>query len=110
MKRIFLIIGCLFLFGCTNEKETDYKKIMENNDYVIIDVRSNEEYNQQHVKGAINIPYTEINENISIDKDKVIFVYCKSGNRSGIAYSTLKDLGYEVYDLKAFSDISLPKE
>ena len=49
-------------------------------------------------------------EDININKDKVIFVYCKSGRRSEIAYNNLKDLGYEVYDLGAFSNVNLTKE
>lgn len=83
---------------------------MKEKEYVIVDVRTKEEYNESHIKDAINIPYDEIDENIEIDKDKVIFVYCKSGNRSGIAYNTLKSLGYTVYDLGAFNNIDLEKE
>ena len=55
---------------------------------------------------------TELDDEIDdkISKNKVIFVYCKSGNRSKIAFNTLKNLGYEVYDLGAFTEIDLPKE
>lgn len=119
MKKIFIIILLgLTLFGCSTknqEKEEtktdkDYKEIMKDHDYIIIDVRTKEEYEESHIKGAINIPYNEINKDSNIDKDKIIFVYCRSGNRSNKAYGTLKELGYEVYDLGAIENIDLEKE
>ena len=63
-----------------------------------------------HVKDSINIPYNEINKNSDIDKNKIILVYCRSGKRSNMAYQTLKDLGYEVYDLGSIDNIKLEKE
>ena len=112
MKKIILLIFIsIFLVGCNKEgnKKYDIKHIMSNNEYKIVDVRSEEEFNTGHIKDAINIPVNEI-ENIEIDKNITIFVYCKSGNRSKLAYNTLKRLGYKVYDLGAFSEIDLPKE
>lgn len=111
MKKIFIII-ILFLccVGCNKKEEIDIKQIMENNDYIILDVRTEEEYNDKHIVDAINISYDTIDENINLDKDKVIFVYCRSGNRSKIAYNKLKELGYEVYDLHGIDEINLPKE
>lgn len=111
MKKIILLAMGLMLCGCSgSSSEVDIKQIMEENDYVIIDVRTKEEYEESHVTEAINIPHDEIDENIDISKDEVIFVYCRSGNRSAIAYNTLTDLGYTVYDLGAFDTIDLPKE
>lgn len=112
MKKIglVLIISLIFLTGCGSEKELTYKEIMETQEYTIVDVRTKEEYLTGHVKGAINIPYDEIDENTSLDKNKNIFVYCKSGARSSKAYETLKNLGFTVYDLGAFSSIDLEKE
>ena len=75
-----------------------------------MDVRTSEEYKEGHVKGAINIPYDEINENVELDKEKTILVYCKSGRRSKVAYDQLTSLGYEVYDLGAYDNITLDKE
>ena len=111
MKKIFIII-ILFLccVGCNKKEEIDIKQIMENNDYIILDVRTEEEYNDKHIVDAINISYDTIDENINLDKDKVIFVYCRIGNRSKIAYNKLKELGYEVYDLHGIDEINLPKE
>lgn len=110
MKKIIILLISIFLLCSCGSEEKDYKTLMEENDYVIIDVRTKEEYDEGHVVDAINIPYDEINDTIEIDKDKLIFVYCKSGNRSSIAYNNLTNLGYEVYDLGAFKDIDLDKE
>lgn len=109
MKKIIILILSLFCITACGDK-LDYKEIMKENEYVIVDVRTKEEYEQSHIKDAINIPYDEIDETIDLEKNKIIFVYCKSGNRSGIAYNTLIDLGYTVYDLGAFANIDLDKE
>lgn len=112
MKKILIFVLCsLFLFGCQGkEKNKSYKELMAEKEYTIVDVRTKEEYRESHIKGAIHIPYDEINENTNLEKNKIIFVYCKSGNRSKKAYEILKNLGYEVYDLGAFSAIDLEKE
>lgn len=109
MKKILLILlMCFILCGCESKSELD--KIIEEDNYIIVDVRSGNEFRKSHVVDAVNIPYDEINSDIGLDKDKTVLVYCMSGNRSGIAYDILTDLGYEVYDLGAFSEIHLPKE
>lgn len=116
MKKLAIImLLTIIICGCSAKKEAlkttnDYKVLMQEKEYVIIDVRTKEEYNESHIKGAINIPYDEINKDSNIEKDKVVFVYCKSGGRSKIAYNTLKSLNYEVYDLGAFSSIDLERE
>ena len=110
-KLLVILILCLIICGCGNSsKENNLEKIMKEKEYIIVDVRTKEEYEQLHVKGSINIPYDEIDENIDLDKEKNIFVYCKSGNRSSIAYNALDRLGYNVYDLGGISEIDLPKE
>ena len=111
MKKIILLlmIGCVFMIGCTKEK-SKLDEIIEKNNYIIVDVRTEEEYNESHIKNAINIPYDTINEYTELDKTKTILVYCKSGVRSNKAYNTLKNLGYDVVDLGAFNSINLVKE
>lgn len=111
MKKILIILVlCLLLCGChSNSNNVNYKELMNENDYIIVDVRTKDEYEETHLVDAINIPYDEIQSD-TFDKDKIIFVYCRSGNRSGIAYDYLNSLGYTVYDLGAFSEIDLPKE
>jgi len=73
-----------------------------------IDVRTAEEYQAGHVAEAVNIPYTEIGERIgevTEDKDAMVYVYCRSGRRSGIARETLMELGYtNVINLGSLED------
>ena len=76
----------------------DIEKIMnENENYIILDVRTIEEYNDGHIPGAICIPNETIDENVVNklpNKEQLILIYCRSGNRSKQATIKLKDLGY----------------
>lgn len=117
MKKILLlVILCLVFCGCENTKQNPSSinkgldEILAQNNYIVVDVRTSDEYNLSHVIGSINIPVDEINDNLNLDKSKAILVYCQSGNRSSRAYNILKNLGYDVYDLGAFNNINLPKE
>ena len=80
-----------------------YEIFLNNEDYLFIDVRSEDEYEGSHIQGAINIPVSEIEERLDeIPKDRPVIVYCNgsSCNRSGQAASILKENGYkEVFDL-----------
>lgn len=106
MKKIllFFLIG-LFITGCSTSNVVSQPTTIDLKDdkYIILDVRTKEEYEEEHIDNAINIPYDEIDENIDLDKEKIIYVYCQSGNRSSIAYEKLKSLGYTVYDLGSYS-------
>jgi len=62
-----------------------------------IDVRTAEEYAAGHVSQAVNIPYEEITRRIgevTTDQDALIYVYCRSGRRSGIAEEALREAGF----------------
>ncbi|MEH6472855.1 MAG: rhodanese-like domain-containing protein [Halopseudomonas sp.] len=64
---------------------------------LIIDVRTTEEYAASHLPNALHIPYQQIEKQfalLEIRKDRPVVLYCRSGNRSGIAYSILQDAGY----------------
>lgn len=66
-------------------------------DYIILDVRTPEEYEEKHITGAVNLPNETIGtEEITQlpDKEQLILVYCRSGNRSKQASQKLADLGY----------------
>jgi phage shock protein E len=66
-------------------------------DITWIDVRTADEFKQQHVEGAVNIPYDEIDAGIAslhLDKNSAIYLYCRTGRRSGIARDSLDALGY----------------
>ena len=125
MKKFLLILCiCLLLAGCSqsnsskkvtvhsipNVQHDEIATIIESGNYIIVDVRTKEEYDESHVKGAINIPYDQIDENTNLDKTKTIMVYCKSGVRSNKAFNTLTSLGYNAYDMGAFSNLKLEKE
>ena len=65
--------------------------------YVILDTRTQEEYDEGHIPGAILIPYDQVTaeaERILTDKDQLILVYCRSGRRSKLAAEDLVKLGY----------------
>ena len=74
------------------------KQIMDTETgYVILDVRTEEEFAEGHIEGAILIPNDEIAEKaegILTDKDQKILVYCRSGRRSKLAAEALLALGY----------------
>ena len=78
--------------------QDEAKRIIDlKEEYILIDVREQEEYNEGHIKGAILIPYTEIESKVPEmlpDKNKRILVYCRSGRRSKIAAQMLAELGY----------------
>jgi len=107
-KFITLLLSVLFLAGCALPagQGVSYRQINmdeaitmmeEESGYIILDVRTPEEFADKHIPGAINIP----NETISTeeipelpDKDQLILVYCRSGNRSKQASEKLAALGY----------------
>lgn len=74
------------------------KKLMDTeDDYVILDARTQTEYDESHIPGAILIPHDTVAtaaEDAPPDKGQLILVYCRSGNRSKQASQTLVDLGY----------------
>lgn len=74
------------------------KKLMDTeDDYVILDARTQAEYDEGHIPGAILIPHDTVTtaaEDALPDKGQLILVYCRSGNRSKQASQTLVDLGY----------------
>ena len=83
------------------------KEIMDTEqNYIILDVRTEEEFAEGHIAGAILIPDYEITEKaevILMDKEQQILVYCRSGRRSKNAASKLVELGYS--NVKEFGGI-----
>ena len=115
-KTLVLLLSVFFLVGCNDlEKKTPEnttsQSINNKEELVIIDVREENEYNTEHVDGAINVSVTNI-ESIEgkYDKDTKIIVYCRSGNRSKQAQERLNKIGFtNVYDLGGISSITLNK-
>ena len=118
-KLVFLLLAMMMLTACGQDKENDQgavyvnitaeeaKQIMDSEEgYIILDVRTQEEYDEGHIPGAILIPYTQIAEKaeeVLTDKDQLILVYCRSGRRSKIAAEALVELGYT--NIKEFGGI-----
>ena len=117
--KIFLAALAIFvLAGCSKETaENSYKQISmdeavtmmaEETDYIILDVRTPEEFAEKHIPNAINVP----NETIGKDeipelpnKEQLILVYCRSGNRSKQASEKLVKLGYtNIYEFGGIND------
>lgn len=74
--------------------EEAYNMVESNNEIIILDVRTKEEYNEGHLKNAINIPVDIINTFEESNKDKEIIIYCRSGVRAGTAMNELHKMGY----------------
>ena len=118
-KYIMILISIIMIMGLTGCEKQDmsYKQISieeavvmmeEKTDYIILDVRTAEEFAEKHIPDAINIPNEVIGtEEIAElpDKDQLILVYCRSGNRSKQASEKLVALGYtKVYEFGGIID------
>ena len=118
-KLVFLLLAVMMLTACGQDKENNQgavyvnitaeeaKQIMDSEEgYIILDVRTQEEYDEGHIPGAIVISHEEIAEkaeDVLTDKDQLILVYCRSGRRSKIAAEALLELGYT--NIKEFGGI-----
>lgn len=120
----FLTLTAITFTGCRTENKNEKqegtsvlekitadraKELMDQNkEAIILDVRTEEEYDSGHIKGAILIPDYEISEKVEellTDKSATILVYCRSGRRSALAAASLHDLGYRIiYDFGGILD------
>jgi len=107
MKMIFtLILLVLLLAGCGQEQDISYKQIsqekakemMVDEAVLILDVRRQDEFDAGHIPGAVLLPVESIDEASAAavipEKNTVVLVYCRSGNRSKTASQALAELGY----------------
>ena len=113
-----LIGGCLKAQLCTVYPETQnqiienitpeeayslIQKNMNNKKFIILDVRTPEEFASEHIEKAVNLDYysaTFKNDLDQLDKNSAYLIYCKSGNRSGNTLNIMKDLDFrEVYNM-----------
>ena len=112
-----LVIGVTLLGGCAERitaiqaiKDISLKEVYDligknkdNQSFIIIDVRTPEEFANEHIENAVNLDYysekfrDELNK---LDKEKTYLIYCRSGNRSGKALSIMKELAFrEIYNM-----------
>ena len=125
MKKLVLlaiaIISCMALTACGTEEASEegasyhqisteeaVKMMEEEEDYIILDVRTEGEYEEKHILGAVLVPNetigTEEIEELP-DKEQMILVYCRSGNRSKQAAEKLVKLGYtNIYEFGGIND------
>jgi rhodanese-related sulfurtransferase len=121
MRIITAFLFCfLLLAGCKAKEssantapnkitaEQAYKMMNEAQNFVILDVRTEAEFSEQRIEGAVLIPSTELLERVEAelpDKNQLIFVYCRSGRRSANAVKEMAYLGYTaVYDFGGIID------
>lgn len=107
-----LIISVFVLSSCQSQGQPaqrlnvlEFENSLKNNtDYILLDVRTPEEYRDGHLADAILINFYDSDfkaQVAKLDKNKAVYVYCAAGRRSNSAATILTDLGFkEVYDLK----------
>ena len=112
-----LVVGVALLGGCAERitaiqaiKDISVKEVYDliaknkdNQSFIIIDVRTPQEFANEHIENALNLDYysekfrDELNK---LDKEKTYLIYCRGGNRSGKALSMMKELAFrEVYNM-----------
>ncbi len=124
MKKFFVLLFCCFLIvGCGSDESKEGVTMICKEQVIdflvdgeiLIDVRSEAEFNSGNIEGSINIDVNDIlssngliyNGLKKIDTNSVIIVYCRSGNRSSQAANKLLELGYtKVYDFGSIDNWS----
>lgn len=124
MKRVWtaVLILLFLLTGCgektiTADMENSYqqisqetaKQMMDEQTVIILDVREQDEYDSGHIIDAVLLPVGTIDEDraaaVIPEKDSIVLVYCRSGNRSKTASAALVELGYtQVYEFGGIND------
>ena len=117
-KLILFLLTAMLLTGCGQTNQTqeavymnitaeEAKQIMDSEEgYIILDTRTQAEYDEGHIPGAIVIPHDEITDRAEEElphKNQLLLVYCRSGRRSKLAAEALVELGYT--NIKEFGGI-----
>ena len=107
MKKLFYILGValVMMTACSNDKGytsvsvDEFAKVIADNQVQLIDTRTEAEFNEGHIPGAINIDVNEFDfeskVDQKIDKTRPIALYCRGGRRSKIAAERIVALGYD---------------
>lgn len=112
MNKYFLLCMIVGLCGCSNKQSekitVEEARSMMNEEAIILDVREADEYESGHIPNAIQLSVNELEAKaieVLSDKQQVILIYCRSGNRSAQASKILNKLNYEqVYDFGGIND------
>lgn len=123
-KTLLFLIPIALLIGCKSDKKdpvkteesieihsivkvlkpSEFKDGIMNEDVQLVDVRTPSEYDEGHIEDATLIDYQseDFKDRIQqLDKSKPVYIYCRSGGRSGMASEIMSELGFiEVYDLE----------
>ncbi len=103
---LYLIIKLFGFLGRLGIKQLSPKEFDQKKGMMLLDIRSDKEYEQGHIPGAAHVPLSEIGERVKkLKKDKELVVYCQNGNRSIWAIKRLMGMGYKnLYNLKGGYD------
>ena len=116
MKNLILFLFIVLIASCNDQvaqskivSVEEFKSMVLDKEVQLVDVRTQEEYNEGYIGDAINIDYFEQDDFAQkfdqFDKEEAIFIYCKSGNRSQKSSKILQELGFkEIIDLKGGYD------
>jgi|SRR5690554_183053 len=115
MKRLFFFIALVMTFSLVSCKDKsvseevtvisveEVRNAMGNGEFQLIDVRTVEEFNEGHLKGAKNVCVTDddFKEKVAkLDRNEPVYLYCRSGRRSARAGEILREMGFtEIYDM-----------
>ena len=130
MKKIIILCVAFFSVVCSYGQQNQEKLVIDSiqvspklikkikdGKIILVDVRTPEEYGSGHLKYSKNIDYKKEDFNAQInklDKNKPVYLYCRTGNRSGKSVDILKKLGFKnVYNIGGFDNLKtagLPAE
>ena len=110
LKYILLVAFTIFSCSLINNESVNHMNsdelidFIELNDAILVDVRTEDEYNSGYIENSLNIDYfsNEFSVNADkLDKNTPIILYCRSGNRSSMSANKISKLGFkEIYNLE----------
>ena len=121
MKNVILFLFLVSVASCQEQvaqstvvSVEDFKAMVLDKEVQLVDVRTQDEFSEGHIEGAVNIDYLEddtfVEKFESFDKNKPVYIYCRSGNRSQKAGKLLQELGFmDIIDLEGGYDAWIEK-
>ena len=106
IKFLFALTVLLSFFTSVARAQS-LSEVINSKDAVLVDVRSEKEFDEGSVKGAINIPVDTIDKQVYQLKGKKVVVFCRSGKRAEKAYQILKKQGVNVYNGKTVDNVKM---
>jgi rhodanese-related sulfurtransferase len=102
LAALYLIVKLFGYLGRWGIKQLSPKELDRMKGFTLLDTRTDKEYKQGHIPGAIHVPLSDIGDRVrKLKKDKEVVVYCQNGSRSIWAIKRLMGMGYKnLYNLK----------